>query len=71
MFEIEGNLTMRDLTRPIKLAAQVHTLGGRLSLTATGRLNRGDYGVTPGALLNAVVSEDVTLELDISAVKAA
>jgi polyisoprenoid-binding protein YceI len=68
--EVDGTLTMHGVTRPITLAAQVERQAGRISLTATGRLDRGDYGVTPSALLDAVVSDHVTLELAISAVEA-
>lgn len=70
-FEITGHLTMHGVTRPITLIARVERQDGRVSCVATGQLNRRDYEVTPSALLNAVVSERVTLELDISAVKAA
>jgi polyisoprenoid-binding protein YceI len=77
-FEIRGDLTMRGVTRPIVLQAE---LGGtetdpwgneRVALEARGELKRGEWGLTYNQMLgsgNVLVSEKVKLSLDISAVK--
>jgi polyisoprenoid-binding protein YceI len=76
-FEIAGHLTLRGVTREITLAAELldPELGfpgqEHLLLEAHGRLDRTDYGVTPNPLLNVLVSDQVELELRISAVKQA
>jgi polyisoprenoid-binding protein YceI len=74
--EIAGELTLHGVTRPLTLIAELKPAKDprddpRLRLTIGGRLNRCDYGVRPNPILNAVVSEQVTLQLDISAVKEA
>jgi polyisoprenoid-binding protein YceI len=73
-FEIAGDLTMHGVTRPITLTAELQDAAdpsGSLRLAVGGRLNRGDYGVTPNPLLNRLASEQVELQLDISVVKEA
>jgi polyisoprenoid-binding protein YceI len=79
-FEIEGELTMRGITRPITLKAEVQGIESdpwgneRVGLEVTGRLNRGDWGMTFNQALgsgNVLVSDRVKLSLDISAIKQA
>jgi polyisoprenoid-binding protein YceI len=79
-FEIEGELTMRGVTRPIRLNAEVQGTeidpwgNERVGLEVTGQLNRGDWGMTFNQALgsgNVLVSDRVKLSLDISAVKQA
>jgi polyisoprenoid-binding protein YceI len=75
-FEIAGDLTMHGVTRPITLTAELQDAADpsgtpRLALAVGGRLNRGDYGVAPNPVLNRLASEQVELQLDISAVKEA
>lgn len=76
--EITGDLTMHGVTRPVKLKAEV---GGaetdpfgndRIGLEVTGEISRGDFGMKFNQALgsgNAIVSDKVRLDLDISAVK--
>jgi polyisoprenoid-binding protein YceI len=77
-FEIEGELTMRGVTRPIRLNAEVQGTetdpwgNERVGLEVTGQLNRGEWGMTFNQALgsgNMLVSDRVKLSLDISAVK--
>jgi len=77
-FEITGDLTLRGVTREIKLTAEITGTeedpwgNERVGLEVTGRLNRGDYGMTFNQALgsgNVVVADKVKLALDISAVK--
>src|SRR5919109_1350472 len=79
-FEIEGDLTMRGVSRPITLNAEVQGTESdpwgneRVGLEVTGQLNRGDWGMTFNQALgsgNVLVSDRVKLSLDISAVKQA
>lgn len=77
-FRIHGNLTIRDVTRPIELTATV--LGTaldpsgnqRVGIEAGGRLDRTDFGLTWNAALEtggALVGDVVQFELEVSAVQ--
>lgn len=77
-FEITGDLTIRGVTRPVTLDAElsgpaVDPYGNqRLGLEARARINRKDWGVNWNATLDAggvLVSDKVTLEIDISAIR--
>jgi polyisoprenoid-binding protein YceI len=79
-FEITGDLTMRGITRELRLQAEItgteHDPYGneRVGLEVTGELDRSDYGITFNQALgsgNVLVSDKVKLYLDISAVKQA
>jgi polyisoprenoid-binding protein YceI len=71
-FEIEGELTIRGVTNPIVLRAELGRAetdpwgNERIALEATGKLDRSDWGMTYAKML---VSDRVTLQLDIGAVK--
>jgi polyisoprenoid-binding protein YceI len=76
--EIEGDLTIRGVTNPIVLEAE---LGGtetdpwdheRIALEVTGKLDRSAWGMTFNQVLgsgNLMVSDRIKLQLDISAVR--
>ena len=76
-WEVVGDLTIRDVARPITLDATFNgalpvAYGPRakLAFTATGRLDRRDYGMTmnyplPGG--GVVVGNEVTITLDAEA----
>jgi polyisoprenoid-binding protein YceI len=77
-FEITGDLTMRGVTRPITLTAELQGTeedpwgNQRVGLEVRGQLNRSDWGMTFNQALgsgNMLVSDKVKLQLDISAVK--
>jgi polyisoprenoid-binding protein YceI len=76
-WEVGGDLTIRDITRPITLDA---TFNGavpvaygpkaKLAFTATGRLDRRDYGMTvnlPMPTGGVVIGNEVTIVLDAEA----
>ena len=71
-FEIEGDLTIRGVTNPIVLAAELQGSetdrwgNGRIALKVVGELDRFDWGVTFGRVL---VSARVKIQLDITAVR--
>lgn len=79
-FEVEGNLTMNGITKPITLTAEIQGTetdpwgNDRVGLELSGQLNRGDWNMTFNQALgsgNLLVGEKVKLSLDISAVKSA
>jgi polyisoprenoid-binding protein YceI len=78
-FVATGDLTVKDVTRPIDLTLTVTGLATdpygqlRLGLTGTATLDRRDYGLTWNVALETgglVVGNRVSLELDASAVAA-
>ncbi len=77
--EIDGELTIHGVTRPITLRAEIEgtetDLQGndRVGLSASAQINRSDYEMKFNAALgsgNVVVSDKVKILVDISAVKA-
>ncbi len=77
--EIDGELTIHGVTRPITLAAEIEgtetDLQGndRVGLSASAQINRSDYEMRFNAALgsgNVVVSDRVKILVDISAVRA-
>jgi len=78
-FEIDGELTIRGVTKPVRLVGEVQGSGvdpwgnERLALELTGQISRGDYGMTFNQVLgsgNLLVSDKVKLELQLETVKA-
>ena len=79
-FELAGELTIRGVTRPVTLLVEVEGAGpdaygnDRISLTATGEVDRTQYGITwndtieGGAL---VLGEKVRLVLSVEAIREA
>lgn len=65
MFQITGDLTIRDVTRPVTFDVTVLAEStARLTGTATATINRADYGlVIPSVPFVANVGEQVTLTL--------
>jgi polyisoprenoid-binding protein YceI len=79
-FELDGELTLRGVTKPVTLEVEVDGAGEdpyggtRISLAGRGELNRFDYGIpfnakTPNGAL--VAGEKVRLVLTVEAVKEA
>ena len=78
--EVEGDLTIHGVTRKIVFAVEGPTPPGtdpwgnkRIGWTATTKINRKDFGLNWNAALETggiLVGEDVTLTLDVQAVKA-
>ncbi len=78
--KINGNLTIKDVTNEVELLAEV---GGseadpwgndRVGLEAVGKISRADFGIRFDIALgsgNVVIADKITLNLDVSAVKAA
>jgi polyisoprenoid-binding protein YceI len=74
---LDGELTLKGVTRGVPLKLEVNGFGKdpyggtRAGFTATGQINRGDFGVTYNAAIEGggvVVSDKVDLHLEIEAV---
>jgi polyisoprenoid-binding protein YceI len=79
-YRLTGELTIRDVTRPIALEAEYGGRGKdpwgneRVGFTATGVLDRKDFGLKWNQVLETggvLVSDRVELELEVQAVRAA
>lgn len=77
-FIVNGNLTIRDVTRPISLPLELvgvdtDQMGNlRAGLEGTRRIDRKDWGVTWNTPLDSggvLVSDKITLEFELSLVK--
>ena len=78
-YRVTGDLTIKDVTRPVTVdfeytGAAVDPFGNhRIGLEGTTTINRKDWGVSWNAPLEAggvLVSEKVTLEFEVSAIRA-
>ena len=73
-FELDGDLTIKDTTKPITLEATLEgrladPFGGkeRLGVTAKGQINRMDFGLNWDGLAGAVPMASHTIKLEIDA----
>jgi polyisoprenoid-binding protein YceI len=75
-FRLTGDLTIRGVTRPVTLVVEINGFGPdpfggtRAGFSATGEINRSDFGVSfnapvPGGVM---ISENVRLEIEAEAV---
>jgi polyisoprenoid-binding protein YceI len=68
-FVIEGDLTVRDITRPVTFDVSAHFDGQKLSGVAKGGFKLSDFGITPPSKVGITVVEDyVVAELKFVAV---
>jgi polyisoprenoid-binding protein YceI len=76
-FVLEGELTLKDVTRPVELILELNGFGPdpfggtRAGFTAAGEINRRDFGVNFSAPMETggvVVSDKITIQLEIEAV---
>jgi polyisoprenoid-binding protein YceI len=80
-YAVTGDLTIRDVTRPVTLTVEEVSEPAkdpwgntRIGLTASAKLNRKDFGLTWNSALETggvMVGEDVTITLDVELIKAA
>lgn len=79
-YKLTGDLTIRDVTKPITLAvtdegrARDPWGGERAVFSAKGKLNRGDYGLHWNQALEAggvVVGDEIKISIDVEVVKQA
>ena len=78
--ELHGNLTIRDITKPVKLEVEFGGIGKdpwgntKAGFTLSGKINRKDWGLNWNAALETggvLVSEDVKVLAEIQLVKSA
>ncbi len=75
-FIVDGDLTIRGVTKPVSLTAEVNGFGPdpfggtRAGFSATGEINRSDFGVSFNAPIpgGVMISENVRLEIEAEAV---
>jgi len=79
MIVVEGNLTMRDVTKPISIEFEYTGTAtdpfgnARFGFEGEAEINRKDFGLTWNAALETggiLVSENIKLEFEISAIEA-
>ncbi len=79
-FTLEGNLTMKDVTAPVKLNVEFGGLAKdswgnfKAGFTVSGKINRSDWGLNYNAALEAggvVLSDEVKINAEIQMVKQA
>ena len=78
-YDVTGDLTMRGVTKPVTLTVVANGFtndgrgGQKTGFDVTGKLNRKDFGVNWNAMVdqNAMLSDDVDLEISVEANKPA
>ena len=75
---LDGNLTIKEVTRPVTLALEINGFGPdayggtRVGFSAKGEISRKDFGVSFNGVIpgtnGAVVSDKVNLDLEIEGV---
>src|SRR5262249_7168242 len=77
VYILDGQLTLKGVTKDVALALELNGFGPdayggtRAGFTAIGEINRRDFGVNFGAVMEtggAVVSDKITIQLEIEAV---
>jgi len=77
-FELTGNLTIKDVTKEVKLAVEFGGIAKdpygniKAGFSISGKINRADFGLTWNAALETggvVVSEEVRLSSEIQMIK--
>jgi polyisoprenoid-binding protein YceI len=72
----DGELTIKGVTKPVTLTVEVNGFGPdpyggtRLGLSATGEINRNDYGITANVALptgGVMISEKIQLTIEVEA----
>jgi polyisoprenoid-binding protein YceI len=75
-FTVDGELTIKGVTRPVELSVEVNGFGPdpyggtRAGFSATGEINRNDYGITANFALptgGVMVSEKIQLTIEVEA----
>jgi polyisoprenoid-binding protein YceI len=65
---IIGDLTIRDITRPVSVLAQVQKSGGRITGTASGTILWSDFGFAPIDIAGLFTADDIiSFNLEFSA----
>lgn len=76
LYVVDGELTIKGVTQPVELNAELNGFGPdpyggtRLGISATGEINRNDFGITANLVLptgGVMVSEKIQLIIEIEA----
>jgi len=76
-FLVDGELTIKGTTHPVELSVEINGFGPdpyggtRVGISATGEINRTDYGITANLVLptgGVMVSEKIQLTIEIEAI---
>jgi polyisoprenoid-binding protein YceI len=78
-FLLDGELSLKGVTKPVTFEVEINGIGPdayggtRIGFSALAEINRGDFGISfngpiPGAPGGVIVSDKVTLSLEIEAV---
>jgi len=77
-YYLDGDLTIKGVTKPVTLELEFNGVtkdpwgGTRAGFSATGEVNRGDYGISYNAALETggvLIGEKLKIEIEIEAVK--
>jgi polyisoprenoid-binding protein YceI len=75
-YKLDGDLTIKGITHPLELSVELNGFGPdpyggtRAGFSATGEINRTDYGITANMVLptgGVMVSEKIQLTIEIEA----
>jgi polyisoprenoid-binding protein YceI len=75
-YKLDGDLTIKGITHPVELSVELNGFGPdpyggtRAGFSATGEINRTDYGITANMVLptgGVMVSEKIQLTIEIEA----
>jgi polyisoprenoid-binding protein YceI len=78
VFTVQGELTIKDVTRPVELAVEIDGVatdpwgGERVSITARGEIDREEFGLTWNVALEGggvLVSKKIVLEIEAQGVR--
>jgi polyisoprenoid-binding protein YceI len=76
VFKLDGDLTIKGVTHPVELTVELNGFGvdprggTKVGFSATGEINRNDYGITANLALptgGVMVSEKIQLTIEIEA----
>jgi polyisoprenoid-binding protein YceI len=62
--KIIGDLTIKNITKPVTFEAEAIYTGKELKVTGTSKVKMTDYGITPPSLFLVTVEDSVGLEFD-------
>lgn len=70
-FQLQGNLTIRDVTKPVTWDVQAKRSGGEIKATARTRFKFGDFGMqVPRVFTVLSIEDDIRLEIELVAKEA-
>lgn len=68
-YELDGQLTMKGVTKPVKVPFAIQIKSGEATATGELKLNRLDFGVGPASIAGVPVDKDVKLSIELFALR--